>query len=149
MANWWLLLCIALVFGAACGEDDKQETTVAEQAQIVTTASGLQYQDLAAGSGEAVTTGKTVSMHYTGWLSEGGNPGAKFDSSLDRGQPFTFRLGGKQVIAGWDEGIVGMKKGGKRRLIIPANLAYGAAGRPPVIPQNADLIFDTELVDFR
>ena len=93
--------------------------------------------------------GQQVSVHYTGWLDEGGKKGKKFDSSRDRGQPFGFPLGGGQVIRGWDEGVAGMKVGGKRTLLIPAALGYGARGAGGVIPPNATLIFDVELLGVR
>ena len=105
---------------------------------VVTTASGLQCIDVKEGNGAAAKAGDTVSVHYTGWLVEG----AKFDSSLDRGQPFSFPLGAGRVIRGWDEGVAGMKSGGVRKLIIPSDLAYGPGGRPPVIPPGATLIFE-------
>ncbi len=108
----------------------------------VTTASGLRYEDLVAGTGAEAQAGKTVSVHYTGWLTDG----TKFDSSLDRGQPFEFQLGAGQVIAGWDEGVAGMKVGGKRKLVIPSDLGYGASGTGGVIPANATLIFEVELL---
>ncbi|GAC1456707.1 MAG: hypothetical protein PVSMB4_16890 [Ktedonobacterales bacterium] len=110
--------------------------------QPTTTPSGLQYIDVAAGTGAAASPGQRVSVHYTGWLTTG----QKFDSSLDRRQPFDFALGRGQVIAGWDEGVAGMRPGGKRRLIVPANLGYGARGAGGVIPPNATLIFDVELL---
>jgi FKBP-type peptidyl-prolyl cis-trans isomerase FkpA len=109
---------------------------------MITTASGLQYEDLAAGTGNAAKAGDSVQVHYTGWLTSG----TKFDSSLDRGSPFSFKLGGGQVIKGWDEGVAGMKVGGKRKLQIPANLGYGARGAGGVIPPNAELVFEVELL---
>ena len=109
-----------------------------------TTASGLQYWDLTAGSGATAAPGKKVSVHYTGWLTDG----TKFDSSLDRNQPFEFVLGATQVIKGWDEGVAGMKVRGKRQLRIPPNLAYGASPVGP-IPANSTLIFDVELLDVK
>ncbi|GLK67666.1 FKBP-type peptidyl-prolyl cis-trans isomerase [Hansschlegelia plantiphila] len=115
-------------------------------AETVTTASGLKYQDVKVGDGAPAVPGRGVSVHYTGWLYEDGKKGAKFDSSVDRGQPFTFRLGAGNVIAGWDEGVAGMKIGGKRTLIIPPELGYGAQGAGGVIPPNATLIFDVELL---
>ncbi len=107
------------------------------------TASGLEYWEIKVGTGAAAQTGQHVKVDYTGWLTNG----KKFDSSVGTGKPFDFLLGGGQVIKGWDEGIVGMKVGGKRQLRIPADLAYGAAGYPPVIPPNSTLIFDVQLVD--
>lgn len=115
--------------------------------QETTTPSGLRYVDTKAGSGTAVRAGQTAVVHYTGWLSEGGQKGRRFDSSRDRGQPFAFPLGGGRVIKGWDEGVVGMKPGGQRTLIIPPQLGYGARGAGDgLIPPNATLIFDVELV---
>ena len=111
----------------------------------MTTASGLQIIDVKEGTG-ATAAGKTATVHYTGWLYTNGQKGAKFDSSVDRGDPFSFRVGGGQVIKGWDEGVATMKVGGKRTLIIPAALGYGARGAGGVIPPNATLMFDVELL---
>jgi FKBP-type peptidyl-prolyl cis-trans isomerase len=108
----------------------------------VTTSSGLQYIDLIVGTGAIAQVGQTVSVHYSGWL-ENGKP---FDSSVDRGQPFSFPLGAGRVIKGWDEGVQGMKVGGKRKLIIPSHLGYGGRGAGAVIPPNATLIFEVELL---
>src|SRR5947199_10058109 len=108
--------------------------------------SGLKYTDSKVGDGAAATTGHKVSVHYTGWLDNKGEKGKKFDSSVDRGEPFSFPLGGRQVIQGWDEGVAGMKVGGKRTLIIPPELGYGARGAGGVIPANATLMFDVELL---
>ena len=108
--------------------------------------SGLKYTDTVAGTGAIASAGHKVSVHYTGWLYNNGQKGAKFDSSLDRGQPFGFALGAQQVIRGWDEGVAGMKVGGKRTLIIPPELGYGARGAGAVIPPNATLMFDVELL---
>ncbi|MCB1060461.1 MAG: FKBP-type peptidyl-prolyl cis-trans isomerase [Calditrichaeota bacterium] len=110
----------------------------------VTTASGLQYLVMQEGSGDAPKTGDLVKVHYSGWFTDG----KKFDSSVDRGTPFEFPLGQRKVIAGWDEGVALMKKGGKTQFIIPGKLAYGERGYPGVIPPNATLIFDVELIDF-
>ncbi len=111
-----------------------------------TTPSGLQYEDTVAGNGAEATKGNNVSVHYTGWLYNNGVAGAKFDSSKDRGQPFQFSLGGGQVIRGWDEGVAGMKVGGTRRLVIPPELGYGTRGAGGVIPPNATLLFEVELL---
>ncbi|MDB5591727.1 FKBP-type peptidyl-prolyl cis-trans isomerase [Enterovirga sp.] len=123
-------------------------STVAN-AQPVATPSGLKYTDEVVGTGPAPKAGQTVNVHYTGWLDQGGQRGTKFDSSRDRGEPFSFKLGAGQVIAGWDEGVAGMKTGGRRILIIPAALGYGARGAGGVIPPNATLIFDVELLGAR
>lgn len=120
--------------------------TTASAAEPVTLPSGLKYQDEVVGTGPAPTAGQSVSVHYTGWLDEKRQKGRKFDSSRDRGTPFSFKLGAGQVIAGWDEGVATMKTGGKRTLIIPPSLGYGARGAGGVIPPNATLIFDVELL---
>ena len=158
-----LLLLVALV-GAACGgktgETNKESSSVNSSptpqptggnanATPVTTASGLTYVETAAGSGEPIKAGQTAVVHYTGWLDNNGQRGTKFDSSRDRGQPFSFPLGAGRVIKGWDEGVAGMRPGGKRTLTIPASLGYGAAGAGGVIPPNATLIFDVELLEIR
>jgi FKBP-type peptidyl-prolyl cis-trans isomerase FkpA len=109
-------------------------------------ANGLKYTDTKVGTGDEATRGKKVTVHYTGWLYNNGEKGKKFDSSVDRGEPFSFNLGAGEVIPGWDQGVAGMKVGGKRTLIIPANLGYGARGAGGVIPPNATLIFDVELL---
>src|SRR5438876_3751443 len=115
-------------------------------AKMTETPSGLKYVDTKIGDGAVATAGKKVSVHYTGWLDQNGTKGKKFDSSVDRGQPFSFNLGGHQVIRGWDEGVAGMKVGGKRTLTIPPELGYGARGAGGAIPANATLIFDVELL---
>ena len=112
----------------------------------MTTASGLKITDTQAGTGATPKTGQTCVMHYTGWLYQDGKKGAKFDSSVDRGQPFEFPIGTGRVIKGWDEGVAGMKVGGKRTLIIPPELGYGARGAGGVIPPNATLLFEVELL---
>ena len=113
---------------------------------LTTTPSGLQYEDTHVGDGAEATKGQNVSVHYTGWLYNNGEQGAKFDSSRDRNDPFQFALGAGMVIKGWDEGVQGMKVGGQRTLIIPAALGYGARGAGGVIPPNATLKFDVELL---
>ena len=115
----------------------------------VTTPSGLQYLDTEIGTGATATAGQQVSVHYTGWLFNDGVQGAKFDSSKDRGDPFGFSLGAGMVIKGWDEGVAGMQIGGRRTLIIPAALGYGARGAGGAIPPNATLKFDVELLGIR
>ncbi|HTL15158.1 MAG TPA: FKBP-type peptidyl-prolyl cis-trans isomerase [Thermomonas sp.] len=113
---------------------------------LTTTASGLQYEDTVTGTGPEARPGHNVTVHYTGWLYQDGQQGAKFDSSKDRGEPFIFPLGGGMVIKGWDEGVQGMKEGGTRTLIIPPGLGYGARGAGGVIPPNATLKFEVELL---
>jgi FKBP-type peptidyl-prolyl cis-trans isomerase FkpA len=114
---------------------------------MITTPSGLQYEDTAVGGGTEAKSGQHVHVHYTGWLYNNGVQGSKFDSSVDRNDPFAFSLGAGMVIKGWDEGVAGMKIGGKRTLIIPPQLGYGARGAGGVIPPNATLKFDVELLD--
>lgn len=109
---------------------------------IITTASGLQYEEMRVGTGATARSGQDVVVHYTGWLTDG----RKFDSSRDRGDPFTFGLGAGQVIAGWDEGVAGMQVGGLRKLTIPPRLGYGEFGAGGVIPPNATLVFEVELL---
>jgi FKBP-type peptidyl-prolyl cis-trans isomerase FkpA len=116
---------------------------------MTTTASGLQYEDTTTGSGDEAQAGQRVRVHYTGWLYDptaSNQRGKKFDSSKDRGDPFSFNLGAGQVIRGWDEGVQGMKVGGTRVLTIPADLGYGARGAGGVIPPNATLVFEVELL---
>lgn len=113
---------------------------------MTSTASGLQYEDTQVGAGDQASAGQPVSVHYTGWIYNDGVQGAKFDSSRDRNDAFRFQLGGGMVIKGWDEGVQGMKVGGQRTLIIPPDLGYGARGAGGVIPPNATLKFDVELL---
>ena len=117
--------------------------------QVIEMPNGLKYTDTKTGEGAVAKSGNKVSVHYTGWLSDSGAKGKKFDSSVDRGQPFQFTLGQHQVIAGWDEGVAGMKVGGKRTLTIPPELGYGARGAGGIIPPNATLIFEVELLDVK
>ena len=150
--NFILLLSLAV---AGCGGNDITQPTGplvnedfaatlnVDLSAMTKKASGLYIQDLADGAGAEATSGVTVRVHYTGWLIDG----SKFDSSRDRGVPFDFPLGAGQVIAGWDEGVVGMKIGGSRKLVIPPELGYGSAGAPGAIPPNATLVFDVELLD--
>lgn len=118
-------------------------------AGTTSTSTGLQIADETVGSGASPTTGQTCVMHYTGWLYQDGKKGEKFDSSVDRGQPFAFVIGVGQVIKGWDEGVATMKVGGKRTLIIPPELGYGARGAGAVIPPNATLLFEVELLEIQ
>jgi len=124
-------------------------TAAVSAAEPVKLPSGLSYTDEVVGTGPAPTSGQKVTVQYTGWLYEGGQKGKKFDSSRDRNQPFSFTIGAGQVIQGWDEGVATMKTGGKRTLIIPPELGYGPRGAGGVIPPNATLIFDVELLGAR
>jgi len=139
-----VLVIAAVAFFIIQGITGKEEA-IETSPDMVTTASGLQYQDLVIGQGEEAMVGDTVSVHYTGWLEDG----TKFDSSVDRGQPFEFTLGLGKVIQGWDEGVAGMKEGGKRKLVIPPDLGYGSSGAGGVIPPNATLIFEVELLEIK
>lgn len=143
-----VLLLLAAVSIPACSQKEakpvtEKATESKAPAGATVTASGLSYTDIVKGTGAAPTSGKMVTVHYTGVLENG----TKFDSSVDRGQPFSFRIGAGEVIPGWDEGVISMKVGGKRKLVIPPQLGYGANGAGGVIPPNATLIFDVELLD--
>jgi len=116
---------------------------------MTSTASGLQYEDTVVGTGASPARGQECVMHYTGWLWQEGAKGAKFDSSHDRGRPFSFPIGMGRVIKGWDEGVASMKVGGKRTLLIPADLGYGSRGAGGLIPPGATLLFEVELLDLR
>jgi peptidylprolyl isomerase len=146
------LVCLGLV-GAVVAWSGVTLTppinAVLAQETSVTTPSGLKIEDTKVGEGASPSTGQTCVMHYTGWLYENGQKGRKFDSSVDRGEPFEFPIGTGRVIKGWDEGVASMKVGGKRTLIIPPELGYGARGAGGVIPPNATLIFDVELLGIR
>ncbi len=140
-----LFLCLSAaglfaLAAAGSAEDKKDEHT------WKTNPSGLKYEDVRAGTGVQPKTGQTVVVHYTGWLWESNAKGKKFDSSVDRKEPFKFQLGQGQVIKGWDEGVASMKVGGKRVLLIPPQLAYGARGAGNAIPPNATLLFEVELM---
>ena len=138
-----IVLAAALTGSVAVGTST---SSMAQAAKTMTTASGLQIADSKVGTGATPKPGQTCVMHYTGWLYENGKKGKKFDSSVDRGEPFEFPIGQQRVIAGWDEGVATMKVGGKRTLIIPPALGYGARGAGGVIPPNATLMFDVELL---
>jgi peptidylprolyl isomerase len=134
------LALAVLTISTPAGRSDAADNQVTEMPD------GLKYTDTKTGAGATARAGNKVSVHYTGWLSDNGAKGKKFDSSVDRGQPFQFTLGAHQVIAGWDEGVAGMKVGGKRTLTIPPELGYGARGAGGAIPPNATLIFEVELL---
>ena len=136
-----LALAAFLIIRAAMDKGKASE----DAGNLVITDTGMQYQDLLVGDGAEAKAGDTVSVHYTGWLENG----TKFDSSLDRNQPFEFTLGAGEVIKGWDEGVAGMKVGGKRKLIIPPALGYGSTGAGGVIPPDATLIFEVELLEIK
>lgn len=138
-----LVLAVALLAAIFIGP------LIANAQETITTGSGLSYIDTKRGVGPAAKAGQSVAVHYTGWLYENGEKGKKFDSSRDRGRPFTFPLGGRRVIAGWDEGVAGMRPGGQRTLIIPPELGYGRQGAGGVIPPNATLLFEVELIEAR
>lgn len=148
-----VVACLVITTLPACKEPQtKEEPMQPKQEQpatkIVTVPSGLRYEVLKIADEQAKTVekGQRVTVHYTGWLNVDDKAGKQFDSSVDRGQPFVFQVGVGHVIKGWDEGVIGMKVGEKRRLYVPANLGYGARGAGAVIPPNADLIFDVEVI---
>jgi FKBP-type peptidyl-prolyl cis-trans isomerase len=146
--RWWLIVAFLAIMGAACSRSEAPNPTTEVQMasnDTTTTESGLEYKDLLVGEGEAARSGATAIVHYTGWLLDG----TKFDSSVDRGTPFEFTLGAGQVIKGWDEGVGTMNVGGKRELIIPADLGYGDRGAGKVIPPGATLKFEVELLGLR
>ena len=140
-------LCGCTWLNSSSSEQQGGVTAMSKSATKLKSDSGLEWEVLQEGSGTTPETGKTVTVHYTGWLNEGGEPGKKFDSSVDRNQKFKFRIGVGMVIAGWDEGVMGMKIGEKRRLYLPADLGYGSRGAGASIPPNAALIFDVELFE--
>jgi FKBP-type peptidyl-prolyl cis-trans isomerase len=140
----WIAAVVFLAGTALAQSSGKPDTSAPTKVTgaPTKTADGLEYWDIKTGTGATAQRGQMVKVHYTGWLTSG----KKFDSSVDHGQPFTFHLGGGEVIKGWDEGVEGMKVGGKRQLRIPPELAYGQRGYPPIIPGNSTLIFDVELL---
>lgn len=144
-----ILKTIAFAAALALAAVGTSTAAMAQAGKTMTTPSGLQITDSKVGTGATPKTGQTCVMHYTGWLYVNGAKGQKFDSSVDRGQPFEFPIGTRRVIAGWDEGVASMKVGGKRTLIIPPELGYGARGAGGVIPPNATLIFEVELLDVK
>jgi peptidylprolyl isomerase len=151
-----LLLSIALaatLAASSASADEKKPNAASEEkkseSKMIKTASGLQYEDTKVGTGASPVKGQTCVMHYTGWLWENGAKGKKFDSSLDHGTPFSFPLGQGRVIKGWDEGVATMKVGGKRTLLIPPDLGYGSRGAGNVIPPNATLVFEVELLEVK
>lgn len=141
------LICSPFAMAADSAATDTPASASVGVNGMITTDSGLQYRDIAVGTGAVAEPGNTVHVHYTGWLQNAdGSRGRKFDSSRDRGEPLSFPLGEGRVIKGWDEGVRGMKEGGQRRLVIPSALAYGARGAGGSIPPNSTLIFEVELV---
>ena len=152
-----LLLSVALaaaLAAASASADEKKPTAPSEpekksESKMTKTPSGLQSEDTKVGTGDTPAKGQTCVMHYTGWLWENGAKGNKFDSSVDRGAPFSFPLGQGRVIKGWDEGVATMKVGGKRTLLIPPDLGYGARGAAGAIPPNATLLFEVELLEIK
>jgi peptidylprolyl isomerase len=154
MRNSWRALAAILIASAACSQADSTRGGTEDEVQFAASlgidlsrmtraASGLYTRDLEPGAGEAAQAGQNVRVHYTGWLTDG----TKFDSSLDRGESFGFTLGAGNVIPGWDEGVAGMRPGGKRQLVIPPQLGYGAQGYPGAIPPNATLVFEVQLLE--
>jgi peptidylprolyl isomerase len=143
------LTALVMSFFAATLANMPTTASAQTAGKTMTTPSGLQIIDSKVGTGATPKPGQTCVMHYTGWLYEDGKKGKKFDSSGDRNEPFEFPIGQRKVIAGWDEGVASMKVGGKRTLIIPPALGYGARGAGGVIPPNATLIFDVELLDVK
>ncbi len=142
-----VILSVTIISINGCSKSVESDKGTSKKESSVT---GLIKKDVVVGTGAEAVSGKRVSVHYTGWLYDESAPdhkGKKFDSSRDRGQPFGFSLGAGQVIKGWDEGVVGMKVGGQRTLIIPPDMAYGSRGAGGVIPPNATLVFDVELLD--
>ena len=139
MKNIYTLVLALVVVATGCSQSDAPKQ---DQPKPGATVTELKIEDSKIGTGAEAVTGKSVTVHYTGWLTDG----TKFDSSKDRGQPFSFQLGGGQVIKGWDQGVAGMKVGGVRKLTIPASLGYGARGAGGVIPPNATLVFEVELL---
>jgi FKBP-type peptidyl-prolyl cis-trans isomerase FkpA len=138
-----LMLCLACSESDANSQDkDKKDK---KEEKVITTKSGLKYVELKEGTGDEAKAGQIVEVHYTGWLKDG----TKFDSSKDRNEPFKFPLGAGRVIKGWDEGVAGMKVGGKRKLIIPPELGYGKRGAGNVIPPDAELTFEVELLGIK
>ena len=140
-------LCGCKWFNGGSDEQQGGGTSMSKGTTMLKSDSGLEWEVLQKGSGNTPEPGKTVTVHYTGWLDEAGEPGKKFDSSVDRNQKFSFQIGIGMVIAGWDEGVMGMKIGEKRRLYIPADLGYGSRGAGASIPPNSALIFDVELFE--
>jgi FKBP-type peptidyl-prolyl cis-trans isomerase FkpA len=138
-----LMLCLACSESDANSQDkDKKDK---KEEKVITTKSGLKYVELKEGTGDEAKAGQIVEVHYTGWLKDG----TKFDSSKDRNEPFKFPLGAGRVIKGWDEGVAGMKVGGKRKLIIPPELGYGKRGAGNAIPPDAELTFEVELLGIK
>lgn len=147
MQRFMRLVIVSIVFSTGSGllALAADGNKAVKPGQLVIADSGLEYIDLVVGTGREAGNGDTATVHYTGWLQDG----TQFDSSVDRGQPLSFRIGAGQVIKGWEEGVSGMKVGGKRKLMIPPHLGYGGRGAGSVIPPNAKLTFDVELLNLR
>jgi FKBP-type peptidyl-prolyl cis-trans isomerase len=144
------IILVAAVLTGACGSESS--TSTSSESTGMSSITELQKTDVKEGTGVDATSGKTVTVHYTGWLYDANtadHKGTKFDSSRDRNEPFSFQLGAGMVIQGWDQGVAGMKVGGQRTLVIPPSLGYGARGAGGVIPPNATLVFDVELLDVK
>jgi FKBP-type peptidyl-prolyl cis-trans isomerase FkpA len=149
-ARVWFTVALVAGFGLAqlahfparADDKDKDKKDKSTKNKMITTKSGLQYQDLKVGTGKEAKKGDIITVHFTGWLADG----KKFDSSVDRKRPIRFKLGNRDVIPGWEEGLQGMKEKGERKLIVPPKLAYGEDGKPPEIPKNATLTFEIELL---
>jgi len=149
LANAWTVSALVIALAGTFAAITPAKVMAQTVGKTMTKPSGLKITDSKIGTGAQPGPGQICVMHYTGWLYQDGSKGAKFDSSVDRGEPFEFAIGRQQVIGGWDEGVATMKVGGKRTLIIPPELGYGSRGAGGVIPPNATLIFDVELLDVK
>ena len=149
LANAWTVSALVIALAGTFAAITPAKVMAQTVGKTMTKPSGLKITDSKIGTGAQPGPGQICVMHYTGWLYQDGGKGAKFDSSVDRGEPFEFAIGRQQVIGGWDEGVATMKVGGKRTLIIPPELGYGSRGAGGVIPPNATLIFDVELLDVK
>lgn len=144
-----LVLMVMTALAAGCASGSSNQTVAQAADKVKVPGQSLQIKDITVGTGASPALGKKCVVHYTGWLYENGVKGQKFDSSVDRGEPFEFLIGQSKVIPGWDQGVASMKVGGKRTLIIPPHLAYGPSGSGDLIPPNSTLLFEIELIDIR